>query len=233
MRTGSTSSPPSGGYSPAAPFVQPPAPKGRRQPALIALGVCLIGISATGFVFWSHQSAAKSSVLVLTKDVPYGTRLTQDDLKAVDITLAPGVKAIGAQSLPAVTLDVATSQLHAGSILTAADVAPTPPIPDGTDVVGVTLGAGDMPDGVTPGRQVELVAFRGWKIPPTAFADLDKLKQPPDWVLPPDPMTWKATVIAVNGTKLTVAVAPGDAVMVQQEAHIPGSLGLILLPAGS
>lgn len=233
MRTGSTSSPPSGGYSPAAPFVQPPAPKGRRQPALIALGICLIGISATGFVYWSHQSSAKSSVLVLTKDVAYGDKLTTDDLSAVDVSLAQGVKAIRAEDLPAVTQEVATAQLHAGSILTAADISPTPPVPPGTDIVGVTLKQDDMPAGVTPGRQVELVAYKGWKIPATAYADLDKLKQPPDWIIPPDPMTWKATVVAVSGTKVTVAVAQADALFVQQEAHTAGSLGLILLPAGS
>jgi hypothetical protein len=106
-------------------------------------------------------------------------------------------------------------------------------VPPGTDIIGVTLKQDDMPAGVTAGRQVELVAYKGWKLSASAYADLDKVKQPPDWILPPDPMTWKATVVAVDGTKITVAVAAADAVMVQQEAHTAGSLGLILLPAGS
>lgn len=233
MRTGSTSSPPSGGYSPAAPFVQPPAPKGRRQPALVALGICLIGISATGFVFWSHQSSSKSEVLVLTKDVGYGEKITADDLKTVDITLAPGVNAVGAAYEQTVLSQVATGQLHAGSILTAADISATPPVPANMDVVGVTLKPDDMPDGLTAGRQVELVAFKGWKLPPATLAELSKLQAPPDWVMPTDPLTWKATVVSVDKLKIDVAVAPGDAVMVQQYAHNAGGLGIILLPAGS
>jgi hypothetical protein len=234
MRTGSTSSPPSGGYSPAAPFVQPPAPKGRRQPALIALGICLIGISATGFVFWSHQSSAKTPVLVLTKDVGYGEKLTTDDLKTVDITLAPGVNAVGADDEQTVVSEVATGQLHSGSILTASDISPTPPIPANMDVVALTLKQDDMPDGVTAGRQVELVAFKGWKIPPgTTLAELSKITQPPDWAYPPDPLTWKGTVVSVDKLRVTVAIAPADAVLVQQYAHNTGSLGLVLLPAGS
>jgi len=234
MRTGSTSSPPSGGYSPAAPFVQPPAPKGRRQPALIALGICLIGISATGFVFWSHQAAAKSPVLVLTKDVGYGQKVTADDLTTADITLANGINAVGADQLPLVVEKVATGQLHAGSILTAADVASAPPIPAGTDLVGLTLKPDDLPDGLTPGRKVQLVAFKGWKIPAgTKFADLSKIPQPPDWMVPADPATWSATVVSVDKLRITVAVAPADAVMVQEYAHNAGALGVILLPAGS
>ena len=234
MRTGSTSSPPSGGYSPAAPFVQPPAPKGRRQPALIALGVCLIGISATGFVFWSHQSAAKTPVLVLTKDVGYGQKVTADDLTTADITLANGVNALGADQLPLVVQKVATGQLHAGSILTAADVASAAPIPPSTDLVGLTLKPDDIPDGLAPGRRIELVAFKGWKVPAgTKYSDLAKLPQPPDWVLPSDPATFQATVVTVDKLKLTVAVAPADAVMVQQYAHVAGALGVIVLPAGS
>lgn len=234
MRTGSTSSPPSGGYSPAAPFVQPPAPKGRRQPALIALGICLIGISATGFVFWSHQSSAKTSVLVLTKDVGYGQKITGDDLTSVDITLAPGVDAVGSGDEQTVLSQVATGQLHSGSILTASDISPTPPIPANTDVIGLTLKQDDMPDGVTAGRRVQLIAYKGWKIPAgTTLAELSKLPQPPDWAYPTDPLTWKGTVVSVDKLRVTVAVDPADAVLVQQYAHVAGSLGLVLLPAGS
>jgi hypothetical protein len=233
MRTGPTSAPPAGGYSPAAPFVQPPAPRGRRQPALIALGVCLIGISATGFVFWSQQSAAKSSVLVLTKDVAYGDKITPDDVRAVDISLADGVRAISAASLPVVTQEVATTQLHAGSILTVADIGLTPPIPPGTDLVGITLKADDTPIGLAPGRTVMLIADKVWKVSAAAASDPAAAKAPPDWIMPTDPPTWKATIVSVQTNKITVAVQQADAVIVQEYAHQGGVLGVTLLPAGS
>jgi hypothetical protein len=237
MRTGTAAPPSGGGFSPSAPFVQPGPPKARRQPALVALGVALIGLSAAGFVFWNHQqqtqSDPKSSVLVLTRDVPTGQKLVGADLATVQMTVPVGVKAISSSSASIVLQDVATTQLHAGAVLTQGDIGATPPIPPGTDVIAVTLKPDVTPAGLAPGRNVLLVANRTWPLAIISTGNTGDVKLPPDSLWPANPPTYKATVVSILGNKVTFSVQPGDAVVVSEFANDPGRLGIILLPSGS
>ncbi|NUR25998.1 MAG: SAF domain-containing protein [Catenulispora sp.] len=236
MRTG-TATPPTGGNFTPTPFVQPDPPRARRQPAVLALGVALMGASAVGFVFWNHQSAAKTSVLMVAKDVPYGTRLTAADLTTVDVALTTtGVRYVAASQESTVLTMSATTQLHAGALLNPADVSTAPPTPPGTSLVVVGFKNGLMPSGLTPGKKLLLVAngvigdANGKYTVVSDSAGAHVLSGS-------KPATFKVTVVSVAqtaadaGGKVTFAVEPGDAADIELFAD-EQRLGVVVPPSG-
>lgn len=241
MRTGTAPPPPptAGSFSPGAPFVQPAAPKARRQPALLALGVALIGVSAVGFVYWNKQADTKVSVLVVAKDVAYGQKITADDLVVVRMVLGTGVKAVDARSEATVLAEVATTQLHAGSVLSPADVGTTPPIPTGDSLTAATLKPGTTPAGLVEGRAVilvvnGLVADGTPNAKPTPPPVISK-GQAGDFLAAGNgykQVTYKAVVVNISGNKVTLAVAQADATIIE-ELSDEDRLGIVIPPSGS
>jgi len=234
MRTGTAPPPTGGSYSPVAPFIQPGAPKARRQPALLALGIALIGVSAAGFVYWNQQVGAKSSVLVLARDVPYGQKLTAADLRTVQMTVPDGVNAVGSSSQDIVLTEVATTQLHAGSVLTAADVGHAPPIPAGNSVVAVKLKADTLPVGLAPGRTVTLIA-NGVVLDVNAKSGTPVIRDNVGADVAAGTakqITFTATIVSIVDTKVTLAVPQEQAPVIEEFAD-EGRIGVVLLQSGS
>lgn len=239
MRTG-TATPPTGGNFTPTPFVQPDPPRGRRQPAVLALGVALIGASAVGFVFWNHQSAAKTSVLMLAKDVPYGQRLAADDLTTVQVALnTTGVRYVSSSQEATVLTMAATTQLHAGALLNPADVSTTPPTPAGSALVVVSLKGAPMPPSVTPGTKLLLVA-NGIIGDKDGKYTVSQDSAGAHVMSGAKPATFPATVVSVtpgsgsgssNDGSMTFAVAPADAPTIELFAT-EQRLGLIFPPSG-
>jgi hypothetical protein len=236
MRTGTAPPPTGGSFSPNAPFVQPAPPKGRRQPALVALGVAMIGVSAAGFVYYNQQVGAKSSVLVLTRDVPYGQKIVAADLTVVQMSLGNGgVKAVSASSKSTVLTESATTQLHAGALLTPADVSAAPGTPSGTSVLVVNLKPELIPAGLASGKQIVLVA-NGVAIDPSAKATSSPVDQKKvdsaglAVALGAKAISFKVTVVGITGTKLTLAVTPTDASDIELFAD-EGRIGVFIPPS--
>jgi hypothetical protein len=236
MRTG-TATPPTGGNFTPTPFVQPDPPRARRQPAVLALGVALMGASAVGFVFWNHQSAAKSSVLMLAKDVPYGTRLTAADLATVQVALnTTGVRYVSSDQEPTVLTMSSTTQLHAGALLNPADVSTVPPTPPGASLVVVDLKDILMPSGIAPGKKLVLVAngvigdASGKYTVVTDSAGARVLSGSKT-------ATFKVTVVSLSQSsagsagKVTFAVDPAEAANIELFAD-EQRLGVIVPPSG-
>lgn len=236
MRTG-TATPPTGGNFTPTPFVQPDPPRARRQPAVLALGVALMGASAVGFVFWNHQSAAKTSVLMLAKDVPYGTRLSAADLTTVQVALnTTGVRYVSSSQESTVLTMSATTQLHAGALLNPADVSTAPATPAGTSLVVVDLKDILMPSGITPGKKLVLVAngvigdANGKYTVVSDSAGAHVLSGS-------KPATFKVTVVSLTQAstgatgKVTFAVEPADAANIELFAD-EQRLGVIVPPSG-
>lgn len=241
MRTG-TATPPTGGNFTPTPFVQPDPPRARRQPAVLALGVALIGASAVGFVFWNHQSAAKTSVLMVAKDVPYGQRLTADDLTTVQVALnTTGVRYVSSSQEATVLTMSSTTQLHAGALLNPADVSTAPSTPAGTSLVVVDLKNILMPSGITPGEQLVLVA-NGIIGDTTGKYTVTQDSAGAHVMSGSKPATFKVTVVSVSTAgsgsgssssagKVTFAVAPADAANIELFAD-EQRLGVIVPPSG-
>ena len=100
---------------PVAPRVA--APKGRRRPLMLALGLALVAVGALTSVWLVSSASQRVAVLVLARDVPYGSPITAADLTTTDVSVDPNVATIPASELDTVVGSVAATSLSAGSLL--------------------------------------------------------------------------------------------------------------------
>lgn len=201
------------------------APRPRRRPGLLALGVALVAVGALAAAWLVSTSGARVAVLVAARDVPYGTVLTDADLSSVEVAGTSGVAVIPAGERDRVVGQVAATTIVAGSLLAPALLTAAAPPKAGEVLVGVPLKADRLPaGGLTSGDRVLIVETPG--------VDGDPPTGPP--------ATLAATVVRVgpadlNGVSvLDVTVAAGDGPALAARAAT-GRIALVLLPraAGS
>ena len=87
------------------------APRPRRRPGLLALGVALVAVGALAAAWLVSTSSARVAVLVAARDVPYGTVLTDADLSTVEVAGTGGVAVIPAGERDRVVGRVAATPL--------------------------------------------------------------------------------------------------------------------------
>jgi hypothetical protein len=183
--------------------VAPPlrAPRARRRPALLALGVGLVAVGALVTVWLVSSTGQRTSVLVMAHDVAYGAPVTDSDLATAEASLDPLVSAFPASERARVVGMIAATTLTTGSLLSPSQLATTTPPAAGQVLVGVAVPATRMPaSGLVAGDQILIVD--------TPAADAD----PPAGV----PATITASVVRVGAADLNgvsvvdVTVAPGD-----------------------
>jgi hypothetical protein len=184
---------------PVAPRVA--APKGRRRPLMLALGLALVAVGALTSVWLVSSASQRVPVLVLARDVPYGAPITAADLTTTDVSVDPNVATIPASELDTVVASVAATTLSAGSLLSRAELTAAAPPAAGQVLVGVAIPATRMPaGGLAPGDRVLVVDTPAAEADPSAVA----------------PATIPATVVRVGGmdvngvTVVDVTVATGD-----------------------
>jgi Flp pilus assembly protein CpaB len=131
-------------------------PVRQKRPGYAAIAIVLIvGLGALGAYFYS-KAGEKTPVVVVTKDVPAGHRITRGDLSTVNV--AGGVTAIAGSNLDSVVGEVATVELLPNTLLQRAMVTDASPLPAGSSMVGVELKPGQMPaTGVTDGARVQVL----------------------------------------------------------------------------
>ena len=110
------------------------APKGRRRPGLIVVGIALAMVGALVAVWLVASAGERTSVVVVARDVPYGATLTAQDLTTADVSLASSVASIAADDASSLVGRVAAVGLVAGSVLAPGQV--TTASPPGHDEVG-------------------------------------------------------------------------------------------------
>lgn len=189
--------------------------RGQRRPWLLA-GGALIALIGALFVVWIVGSASdRQSVVAVTRAVPYGSTITEDDLTVTRLSVGSGVKAVPAARIDSIVGQVATTELVAGMLLPANAVAPAGEPGPGRVLVPLAVPAERMPaGGLLAGDRLLVVD-----------ADADR------------PVPTSATVVRVgetdaNGTTVvdvTVADAQGAGLAV---AAAKGHIALIVQPAG-
>lgn len=141
---------------PIAPRVA--APKGRRNPSLLALGVALIAVGALAAVWMVNAAGHRTPVVVILRDVPFGSVVTSADVGTADISAGPGVSTIPAAEVDSVVGSVAATNLTAGSLLNRGQLTTTAPPNDGDVLVAVAVPATRMPaGGLQAGERVLVV----------------------------------------------------------------------------
>lgn len=163
--------PSSNGHRPPAaqagpPPVAPPptvvreasAPR-RWTPKGLALAVILIVLGGLVVVIGLQHFAQRDSVLVVSRAVPVGSRITSADLTTAKITTDPAMKTISSADRDQVVGEYALADLAAGSTLTRSEVGPGDGFTKGQVLVPLPLKQGQMPArGLSPGQHVTIVS---------------------------------------------------------------------------
>lgn len=135
-----------------------PSPPRRRRPALAAIAVLLIvgGAALAGLLALRLDS--REPVLVLTQDVPAGTKITSTVLGTTRIA-SEGLNLIPEDQAGSVLDEdtYARTSLKAGQLLDTGVVTHAEPVGDDQVRVGVPMTAGQVPPGLESGDEVRIV----------------------------------------------------------------------------
>ncbi|WP_336921812.1 SAF domain-containing protein [Aquipuribacter sp. SD81] len=124
------------------------APRTRRRPGLLALGIALVVVSALGAVSLFTVFSDTQRVVLVVAPVDAGQTIGAEDLAVTDATVGPDLAVVPAGELDAVVGAVARVPLLAGQLLSPEAVLDGPPVPgDGAAVVGLPLTRTQMPAG--------------------------------------------------------------------------------------
>ena len=124
----------------------PPEPAVRRvRVPQLALGLLLSGLAALGFVLFNAASIQRTPVLALVSDVQRGQVLEVEDLQVVHVGTDDVLATTPAERTDLLVGRAAVTDLSAGTLLTADQVAAGATLTPGAGVVGLALAPGQYP----------------------------------------------------------------------------------------
>ena len=133
--------------------------RGRRRPVPVIAGAVLVVVFALMFMWIQLRADHTAAVLVITRPVSAGARITAADLRTARITPDPTVELIKAADADTVIGRTARIPLVAGTVLSAQQVGPAAFPATGQAVIAVPVAAGRMPAGLTPGARVQVITI--------------------------------------------------------------------------
>ncbi len=134
-----------------------PLPR-RRRPAMVALGVALVGAGVLGGAALYQHVNHQVPVLVVSTPVPAGSVVTSADLSTVTVAAGSGVQMVPARQEGQVIGLVAATNLTQGSLLTASDLTRSLPPGPGQTLVPVAFKPSQLPaSGLGAGDHVVVV----------------------------------------------------------------------------
>ena len=135
-----------------------PTPIRVRRPAMAIMSVTIVFASVAGFASMYSSANRQAPVVIVTRLVPEGQRITRADLGEANAAISGSVTPIPVADASLVTGKRAAVTLPPGSLLTMADVSTSLQIQAGNAVVGVALKDGQLPtSGLDPGENVMVV----------------------------------------------------------------------------
>ena len=124
----------------------PPEPAVRRvRVPQLAVGLLLSGLAALGFVLFNAASIQRSPVLALASDVQRGQVLEVEDLQVVHVGTDDVLTLTPADRSDLLVGRAAVTDLAAGTLVTADQVAAGATLTPGAGVVGLALAPGQYP----------------------------------------------------------------------------------------
>jgi hypothetical protein len=155
-----TTTPGSGGTK-AASGPLPPLPRQRRR-RMFVLGLLLVvaGALVAGYLFTGVGS--RTAVVVVTRDLPVGTRLSAADISTTRVAVDANVTVIPGEQLHQVVGRYAAVDLRRGSLLAPSQLTAALSPRAGQQVVPVAVKLEQLPArGLQPGDQVLVIATPG------------------------------------------------------------------------
>jgi hypothetical protein len=199
----------------------PSAPRRERKPLLAVVALLLILVGGAGAGTLVLRSGQKVAAIEVSQQVNAGQQLTAQDFTQVQVPKT-GLSYVPWDQAGQVANFVAKTTIPAGTLLTPNMVTSSANSLAGKDRVGVALKAGTMPLSLEVGDQVELYAL----------TRSDTCQTTPNSVVEPDAQVLAVSSTGAGSALLTVAVSSASAEQVLC-ASAAGSLGAVLLPAGS
>lgn len=139
----------------------PPLPRQRRRRMLV-LGLLLVlaGALTAGYLFTGMSD--RTSVLMLSRDVPIGTQVTAADLATTQVAADTGVAVIPGSQLHQVVGRFAAVDLRKGTLLAPSQLTSALSPRAGQQVVPISLKLEQLPArGLNAGDQVLVIATPG------------------------------------------------------------------------
>ena len=139
-----------------------PPPRMRRRPAVVALSLALVVLGALLSV-WAYSSLGNAQqVIAVRADISRGEVITVEALQVVRVGVDPALQVVPAADLGLLVGQRAGADLRAGQLVVPSAVT-TEVVPHaGFSVVGLSLGAGQLPaDALQVGDAIRVVSTPG------------------------------------------------------------------------
>jgi hypothetical protein len=195
--------------APAAPTPLRP-PRRHRSKLLILLGLVLSVVCAIGAVSVFRSSASTVAAVAVTTDVRYGETITEAQLRAVDVRPDPALTPVLWDDRAELVGKPVTSDLAAGTLVTADQVRGALPPGAGEQLVGIPVKAAQAPTTpLLPRWPLLLVATDGAQWEPV-HATVLRTGQPDST----GTRVVDVTVPDADGPRLAAKAATGDVALV-------------------
>lgn len=130
----------------------------RRQLPWVALGLTVTLTAAIIFALWASSLSNRTAVAVASRDIPTGSTIEIDDLRAVEVASGQGAGFVPMADLEAVIGRTVRAAIPEGAILHPGLLSTSSPIDQGMAVVGAVLHPGEYPiAGLSSGQSVGVV----------------------------------------------------------------------------
>lgn len=133
----------------------------RRQLPLVVLGLTVTLTAAIIFALWASSLSNRTAVAVANRDIPTGSTVEIDDLRAVEVASGQGAAYVPMADFDALVGRTVRAAIPEGTILHPGLFSESSPIDGGMAVVGVVLQPGEYPIAhLGPGQPVGVVITR-------------------------------------------------------------------------
>ncbi|WP_081844740.1 SAF domain-containing protein [Cellulomonas sp. URHE0023] len=133
------------------------SPRGRRRPMLVIAGIVMVVVGALAAVWLVSSSGHRTHVVVMARDVAYGTPISATDLTTTAVAVDPSVATIPAAQAGDLVGQVAVTSLPRGTLLARADLTSDGVVGADEVLVPLPLSAERVPAGGLAGGDRVLV----------------------------------------------------------------------------
>ncbi len=130
----------------------------RRQLPWVALGLTVTLTAAIVFALWASSLSSRIAVAVAGRNIPTGSTIEIDDLRAVEMASGQGADFVPMTDLDSLVGHTVRAAIPEGAILHPGLLSANSPVDQGMAVVGAVLMPGEYPiAGLGPGQSVGVV----------------------------------------------------------------------------
>ncbi len=132
----------------------------RRQLPWVILGLTVTLTSAIIFALWASSLSNRTAVAVASRDIPTGSTVEINDLRAVEMASGQGAGFVPMADLDSVVGRIVRTAIPKGTILHPGLLSSSSPIDGNMAIVGAVLHPGEYPIAqLGPGQQVGAVTI--------------------------------------------------------------------------